>query len=192
MDPVLVLSQACLDAFGSAQTGYSSPGHICCDLDLCDKDVTCACHNFVRSAISSQRRLERDLLEGGYAVAMMRFDYGIIVDPHINEDVKSIMGTVVHNARGCPAVVALNAPVIRHVIFAHSQGSLADRVRVATYLVRLVSDGISRIGLEKRLLAYAVSILSSLVAQYRDVQADSCDDTGDDLNQHASHHRETR
>lgn len=135
------------------------------------------------NAVSEQVGIENCLIEPGYFLDK-GFSYGIFSVADCDSDVVSRVGAFISNDEGRTLTVELAEPVICGLISAHCEGTLADRVRFATYLVRLGSDAVSRYGCSEGFLGYAVGFLRLAVRDYRDAQADSSDDgsgnAGDD------------
>lgn len=135
------------------------------------------------NAVAEQVGIELCLAEPGH-FCDKGFSYGIFSVTDCDSDVFSRVGAFISNDEGRTFTLELAEPVVCGLIGANSQCTLADRVRFATYLVRLGSDAVSRYGCSEGFLSYAVGFLRLAVCDYRDAQADSSDDgsgnAGDD------------
>lgn len=86
--------------------------------------------------IAQELVLERQVAERGYFFDST-FDYGLVVVPDDHGHVVCRVGAVVGHVDGRSLLVELEPPVVDRLVGGDGERSLADRVRVATYLVCL-------------------------------------------------------
>ena len=86
--------------------------------------------------LAQEIAFERSVFEGGHYVDVA-FSYGLAFVPDGNRNVHCGVGAVVGHREGRTLIVELKRPVVGRLVRADGKRPLADRVRVATYLVRL-------------------------------------------------------
>lgn len=136
--------------------------------------------SYVRSGLlSDEISFEINLAESFYSFDVS-FDYGFVAAPDIDGDVQCWMGAAVGDNDGARFVLELCLPVIDRVVLSGDECPLADRIRLATYFVRVCGDAVSRIGLDVGVFGYAIGVLRDLVGRARLEQGDEARDGGDD------------
>ncbi len=100
--------------------------------------------------------------------------YSIARALRLNEQgqIESIVGAVVGDPH-CSVLIDVESPLVFEVLARHEYGSVSDRVRVFSQLVRLYGDAIRFFGFRKCPLCDAVSVLRAAMRELRVEQSDN-------------------
>lgn len=151
--------------------------------------------------LAQEFAFEQSVFEGTNPVDVA-FSYGLAFVPDGHRDVHCRVGAVVGHREGSALLVELEPPVVDRLVRGDGKRPLADRVRVATYLVRLGCkavglgcDSFGVFGDPVGFLGEGVRVLGELVrlARLDDGDAGGHDSEGtchgsDDSDDHAQRH----
>lgn len=170
-DWALRLAEGALGLFGPAHTEFAGPGDAQLDVNFAstgEEDPAFAIGSvyvpLIREyLVREQIRCERELSESGYLIHAA-FDYRLVFMANDRGHVSGRVAAVVDDEDGRRFAIELDPPVIDSLVGSDREGSLRDRVRIATYLVCLGGEAVSRLGLGESFLSDAVRTLSALVS----------------------------
>lgn len=133
--------------------------------------------------LGEELRFENDLLERGYAASVFLDNGPVLIADH-DGHVRSGKGTVIKNVNGTPLLIKADAPVVASLIESNSQRSAADRIRVATYIVRLLCNPVTLLAHDDTAARDAVRTLSNLIGFTGLKQAANPSDHANDTKDH--------
>lgn len=188
------LAEGLLELLASSQSKFASPNNINHNADVSvthEADSSTGIESidgspFFDYLLGKELEFERVLTETGYVVDSF-VEQGLIFVANDDEHVTCRVGAVISDSESRSVAVEIEPPVVGSLVDGGGQRSLADRIRVATYLVRLGSkivgltgDGASFFGDPVGFLGEGVRILRGLVRLARLNEGnDSGDETGE-------------
>lgn len=192
---VLGLAEGLLDLLASSGPELSGPHDVNDDPHSCTPEEAHAVISGVNPSdvfrvgsylLAQEVAAERELLETGKLIDVT-FRHGVVCSSNDGEHVLCRVGAVVDQEDGRTLVVELDAPVADGLVGCDGQRLLTDRVRIATYLVRLGCKAVCRLGDREGLvgnpvgfLREAIRLLRELVGCMRVVQGDDGRDASQD------------
>lgn len=136
--------------------------------------------------VAQQAVVEKDLAVTHYFLAP-RFDYQVFFTSNKDAHVLCEVGAVIDEPKFRNVCLKIQPPLVDQMVSADPCRTLTDRIRVATYLVRLGCDAIGRFGSAQSFLRYAVRTLRQLMILVPSEDADRESESSNHRGHHVSH-----
>lgn len=135
---------------------------------------------YFNDLLNEEIAFENDLTTSGYEVCG-GYPYRLVLKTGFHGEVVGVYGVIVPKHDGSTLTVDPESPMERSLIAANGERSLTDRIRVASFLVRVLCDPVGFSGDPVRLIRPFVGQLGQLVSLARlDYSTNPDAETGDD------------